>query len=207
MTGYGHQRADGHQEAVDMLYEAGSTLGGTLRNSSRTRRRYDRIAVMIVVASLLLTAPLAYGAPAGPASQSDPHIFKVVDRNGNLVGYTVTENMVAREINNVWVTFYVHPAVGIFDSSAIYLYYLAPECGGASYVPHYSTFSEGTRVGSKLYYPKDQRELTPKSLRIASPSGEDGVCYPALDIPGVYGLATTVDVDSFGLELPFKAQQ
>jgi hypothetical protein len=161
----------------------------------------------MVMGSLLLTAPLASGAPAGAASQSDPHIFRVVDRNGSLVGYTVTENMVAREIDNVWVTFYVHPAVGIFDSGAIYLHYLTPGCTGASYVTHYSTFSEGTRVGSRLYYPKDQRQLTPKSFRIASPSGEDGVCYAASDIPGVYGLAATVDVDSFGLELPFRAQQ
>ncbi len=184
-----------------MLYEAVSTLPGTLLNSSRPKCRYGWASLLIVVTTLLLTAPLAYGA------QSDPHIFKVVDRNGDLVGYTVTENMVAREINNVWVTFYVHPAVGIFDSGAIYLYYLTPECTGASYITHYSTFSEGTRVGSRLYYPKDQRQLTPKSLRVASASGEDGICYAASDIAGVYGLATTVDVDSFGLELPFKAQQ
>ena len=198
---------NGNQKAGEMLYEAASVLPDKSRNPSRLKRQYGRIALMIVVASLLLTAPLAYGAPAGAASQSDPHIFKVIDRNGNLVGYTVTENMVAREINNVWVTFYVHPAVGIYDSGAIYLYYLTPECTGASYITHYSTFSEGTRVGSKLYYPKDQRQLTPKSLRIASPSGEDGFCYAASDIAGVYGVATTVDVDSFGLELPFRAQQ
>ena len=191
-----------------MLYEAGSILSGTLRIPSRPKRRYGRIAVMIIVASFLLTVPLAYGAPAGgAASPGDPRIFRVVDRNGTLVGYTVTENMVAREIDNLWVTFYVHPSVGIFDSAAIYLYYLSPGCAGASYVTHYSTFSEGTRVGSKLYYPKDQRELTPKSVRLASPSGEDGVCYPASNITGVYGLAATVDVDSFGLELPFRAQQ
>jgi hypothetical protein len=190
-----------------MLYEAASTLPGALRNPSWRKRQYGWAAVVIVVASVLLAVPLAYGAPAGAASQSDPHIFKVVDRNGTVVGYTVTENMVAREINNVWVTFYVHPAVGIFDSGAIYLYYLTPECTGASYITHYSTFSEGTRVGSRLYYPKDQRQLTPKSLRVASPSGEDGLCYAASAIAGVYGLATTVDVDSFGLELPFKAQQ
>ena len=192
-----------------MLHEAESSLPpNASRNPSRPKCRYTWIAATMYVAGLLLTAPLAYGAPAGgAASPSDPHVFKVVDRNGNLVGYTVTENMVAREIDNVWVTFYVHPAVGIFDSAGIYLYYLSPGCTGASYITHYSTFSEGTRVGSKLYYPKDQRQLTPKSVRLASPSGEDGVCYAAQDIPGVFGLATTVDVDSFGLELPFRAQQ
>ena len=100
----------------------------------------------------------------------------------------------------------VHPAVGIFDSGAIYLYYLTPECTGTSYITHYSTFSEGTRVGSKLYYPKDQQQLTPRSLRVAYPN-EDGLCYAAENVAGVYGVATTVDVDSFGLELPFKAQQ
>jgi hypothetical protein len=131
----------------------------------------------------------------------------VLDKNGSLVGYAVTETMVAREINGVWVTFFVHPSVGIFDSGAIYLYYLTPGCSGTSYVTHYSMFSEGTRVGSKLYYPKDQLQLTPQSLRVVSASGEDGQCYAAPDIPGAYGVATTVEVNSFGLELPFKAQQ
>ncbi len=187
-----------------MRYQAVSDLPGILRNPSRPARRHGWLAVMIVVTSLLLTAPLAYGAPAGG---NDPHVFKVVDKNGNLVGYTVTQNMVVREIDDVWVTFYVHPAVGIYDSEAIYLHYLTLDCTGTSYITHYSTFSEGTRVGSRLYYPKDQQQLNPRSVRVASANGEDGACYPTSDIPGVYGVATTVDVRSFGLELPFKAQR
>jgi hypothetical protein len=161
----------------------------------------------VAVASLLLIASLASAAPAGTSGRNDPHVFKVVDKNGSLVGYTVTETMVAREIAGVWVTFFVHPAHGIYDSGAIYLYYMTPDCSGTSYVTHYSTFSEGTRVGTKLYYPKDQLELTPRSLRVASASGDDGQCYATPDIPGAYGAAATVEINSFGLELPFKAQQ
>jgi hypothetical protein len=200
---------NGHQKAGKMFYEAASTLPDTLRNPSRPKRRYGRTALMIVVASVLLTAPLAYGAPAGGAGRGDPHVFRVVDKNAKLVGYMVTENMVAREINGVWVTFYVHPAVpdGIFNSDAIYLHYLTTNCSGTAYITHYSTFSEGTRVGSKLYYPADQQQLNPLSLRVEYGNGQPGPCYPASNIPGVYGVATTVDIDSFGLELPFRAVQ
>ena len=131
----------------------------------------------------------------------------MLDKNGKLVGYTVTENMVAREVNpSVWVTFFVHPAAGVFDSGAIYVYYMTPDCTGTTYITHYSTFSEGTRVGSKMYYPKDYQQLTPRSVRVTSPAG-DGACYAAPAVQGVYGVAATVDVNSFGLELPFKAQQ
>ena len=77
-----------------MLYKAGSTLPGTLRNPSRLRRRYGWIAATVVATSLLLTAQLADGLPAG-GNGNDKHGFKVVDKNGNLVGYTVTGNMVA----------------------------------------------------------------------------------------------------------------
>jgi hypothetical protein len=189
-----------------MLNKAASILSGMSRNPSRPKRTNGWSAVTMAATGLLLAASLAYGAPAGNG-RSDPHVFKVVDKNGSIVGYTVTENMVAREIDGVWVTFYVHPAVGIYDSGALYLNYLTTDCTGTSYITHYSTFSEGTRVGSKLYYPKDQQQLTPRSVRVAYASGEDGACYPASDIAGVYGVATTVDVSSFGLELPFKAQQ
>lgn len=190
-----------------MLYEAVSTLPGTLLNSSRPKCRYGWASLLIVVTALLLVASLAYAAPAGGNADSEHRGFRVLDKNGKLVGYTVTENMVAREVNALWVTFYVHTAAGIFDSGAIYVYYMTPNCTGTSYITHYSTFAEGTRVGSKMYYPKDYQQLTPRSLRVASPAGEDGACYAAPDVPGVYGEAATVDVSSFGLELPFKAQQ
>lgn len=199
--------ANGNLKVGDMLYEAESSLPtNPSRNPFRPMPGYAWIAATIVVTSLLVSAPVVSGAPAGGPSR-DPHVFKVVDKNGALVGYTVTENVVAREIDSVWVTFFIHPAVGIFDSGALYLNYLTTDCTGTAYISHYSTFSEGTRVGSKLYYPKDQQQLTPRSVRVASASGEDGTCYPASDIAGVYGVAATVDVNSFGFELPFKAQQ
>ncbi|HSD71210.1 MAG TPA: hypothetical protein VLE54_00385, partial [Thermoanaerobaculia bacterium] len=56
--------------------------------------------------------------------QGSPHVFRVVDRSGKFVGYSLTENLVAREISGVWVTFYLQPGVGIFDSSGIYLLYV-----------------------------------------------------------------------------------
>lgn len=158
--------------------------------------------------SFFFAAMLAQ-AGGGSNGRGDPHAFKVMDKNGNLVGYTVTDNMVAREINGVWVTFYVHPAFGsgIFDSEAIYLHYLTTNCTGTPYITHYSTFSEGTRVGPKLYYPTDQQQLNPQSLRVARGNGQEGPCYPASNIPGDYGVAASVDIDSFGFELPFKAVQ
>ena len=184
-----------------MAYEQ---VESTLSVQASSHSGHGRLAA--IVAALLLAASLASAAPpAGGSSGNEPHGFKVLDKNGKLVGYALTENMVVREIDNVWVSFYVHPAAGIFDSSAIYLNYLTTDCTGTTYITHYSTFSEGTRVGSKLYYPKDQQELNPKSVRVASADG-DGACYPASDIAGVYGVAATVDVNSFGLELPFKAQ-
>jgi hypothetical protein len=132
----------------------------------------------------------------------------VVDKNGALVGYTVTENVVAREIGTNWVSFYVHTGLGIFDSNAIYVYYTTADCSGTRYIPHYSTFAEGTRVGPKLYYPADQQVLNPQSLRVAFGNGDpDGPCQAASDITGVFGTAATVNVDTFGFELPFRAVQ
>jgi hypothetical protein len=165
-------------------------------------RRLVSRNVFTAVLGVLLATTLAYAA--GGNSHGDPQVFRVLDRHGKLVGYTVTDNMVAREIDGVWVTFYVHPAVGIFDSTAIYLHYMTTDCTGTAYITHYSTFSEGTRVGPRLYYPADQQELNPQSLRVAS-TNRESACHPTSNIPGIYGVATTADIDSFGLELPFKA--
>lgn len=175
-----------------------------MRTVFRTPSRVFKSATLVVaVVSLFLSAArLAY---AGNGNSSQPHGFRVLDKHGKLVGYSLTDNLVAREINGVWVTFYVHPGTGIFDSRAIYVYYTTPDCSGTPYVTHYSNFSEGTRVGSTLYYPADAQELTPRSVRVAFGDGEASLCSPAPNVSGVYGVATTVDVDSFGLELPFKA--
>jgi hypothetical protein len=162
--------------------------------------------ILLAVMSFFFAAIPAQ-AGGGSNGRGDPHIFRVLDKRGNLVGYTVTDNMVAREINGVWVTFYVHPASGIFNSDAIYLHYLTTDCTGTPYITHYSTFSEGTRVGPKLYYPTDQQQLNPQSLRVVYGDGRVDTCQPASNIPGVYGVATTVDVESFGLETPFTATQ
>ena len=185
-----------------MVYETARYLPVASQEPSKRERRR---ALPIVLASLLLTASLAQGAPAGGSN----HPFRVIDKRGKLVGYTVTENMVAREINGVWVSFYVHPTDpdGIFDSDAIYLNYLTTDCSGTAYVTHYSTFCEGTRVGPKLYYPADQQMLTPLSLRVAHGNGQLDACQPASNISGSYGVAATVDISTFGLELPFTATQ
>ena len=171
------------------------------RKDWRTNRRGTALASVAVAVSLVLTSSLAYAVPPGTARP-----FRVIDKNGALVGYTVTENIVAREINGNWVSFYVHTAQGIFDSNAIYIYYTTADCSGTRYIPHYSSFAEGTRVGSRLYYPADQQVLNPQSLRVADANTE-GPCLAASDISGVYGTAATVNIDTFGLELPFKAVQ
>jgi hypothetical protein len=154
-----------------------------------------------VTTLFLATAKFAYAANGN----GNLHAFRVVDKRGRLVGYSLTENVVAREVDGVWVTFYSQPATGIFDSRAIYIYYSTSDCSGTPYITHYSNFSEGTRVGPTLYYPTDAQELTPRSLRLAFGSGEEGACSLAPNVSGVFGVATTVDVDSFGLEPPFKA--
>jgi len=168
---------------------------------------YASARILLAVIGLFLAAIPAQAA-GGSNGRADPHVFRVLDKRGKLVGYTVTENMVAREIDGVWVTFYVHPVdrAGIFNSEAIYLHYLTTDCSGTAYVTHYSTFSEGTRVGPKLYYPTDQQQLNPRSLRVAREDGFDG-CQPASNISGVYGVATSVEIESFGFEVPFKAVQ
>jgi hypothetical protein len=203
---------DGRKKAVAMnTVEVASIPSESSSKSSRPKRLAACLAVIAGAAGLLLTASAATAAPAGgsngAAARTAAQPFRVLDKNGNLVGYTVTENMVARLVDNVWVSFYIHPAVGIYDAGAIYLNYLTTDCSGPAYITHYSTFSEGTRVGAKLYYPKDQQQLTPLSVRIATPEGETGTCSAASNIAGVYGVAATVDVSSFGLELPFTAQQ
>lgn len=158
-------------------------------------------ALLFAITTLFLaTAKFAHAG-----NGNSPHAFRVIDRRGRLVGYSLTDNVVARQINGVWVTFYAHPGTGIFDSRAIYLYYLTSDCSGTAYVTHYSNFSEGTRVGSTMYYPTDAQELTPRSLRVASGDGELSLCSLGPNVSGVFGVATTVDVDSFGLEPPFKA--
>jgi hypothetical protein len=157
----------------------------------------------------LLLAPTGFARAdnGNSTGHGDPHVFRVVDKYGKLVGYSLSENLVAREINGSWVTFYVHPGEGIFNSRAIYVHYLTTDCSGPRYISHYSTFAEGTRVGSTLYYPTDAQVLGPRSLRIVSGNGEEGICTSASEIPGVFGVATTIEVDSFGLETPFKAVQ
>ena len=150
---------------------------------------------------------LAIAAGASAGNGNSPQGFRVLDRHNKLVGYSLSDNLVARQINGIWVTFYSQPASGIFDSRAIYVYYLTTDCSGARYVTHYSNFSEGTRVGPTLYYPADAQVLTPRSLRVVSGSGEEGLCAQAPDVAGVYGLASTVEVNSFALEPPFKATQ
>jgi hypothetical protein len=168
--------------------------------SARLQNR-RRGAVGLVVA-LLLTSSLVYAVP--PAGNRP---FRVIDRNGALVGYTVTENLVAREINGQWVSFYVHTGLGIFDSEAIYVYYTTTDCSGTRYVPHYSMFAEGTRVGNLLYYPAGQEVLSPLSVRVAYTGGQEGPCHAVPEARGVYGTVSTVNVDSFGLNLPFRAVQ
>lgn len=147
---------------------------------------------------------IAAGASAGNGNSSQGQ-FRVLDRHNKLVGFSLTDNLVARDIDGTWVTFYVQPGTGIFDARAIYVHYLTTDCSGPRYVTHYSNFSEGTRVGNTMYYPADAQILTPRSLRVVYANGQEGLCTQAPDVSGVFGLATTVDVDSFGLELPFKA--
>jgi hypothetical protein len=163
-------------------------------------RSLFRLLVAVVFA--LVTAA---GAFAGNGNSQGR--FRVLDKHGKLVGYSLTDNLVAREIDGVWVTFYVQPGRGIFDSRAIYVHYLTADCSGPRYITHYSNFSEGTRVGPTLYYPADAQDLTPRSQRVVSGNGEEGLCTLATEAPGFFGLVTTVDVESFGLELPFKAVQ
>jgi hypothetical protein len=163
--------------------------------------------VLFAFVGLFLTATLAIAQRGNPQQQgqSSSPGFRVLDRNGALVGYAVSENLVARDIGGTWVTFYFHPAHGIYDSGAVYLHYLTTNCSGPAFVTHYSTFSEGTRVGPKLYYPADSQTINPLSLRLAFGDGTLGACNAASDIEGVYGVATSADVASFGLVLPFKA--
>lgn len=164
------------------------------------RRRWS-IGLPLVLAVLFLSSSLAR------AVQPNARPFKVVDKNGVLVGYTVTENVVAREIAGNWVTFYIHTGLGIFDSNAVYVYYTTSDCSGTPYLAKYSTFAAGTRVGPTLYYPADQQVLTPQSLRVVYAGGDEGPCLATPDTPGVYGTAATVNVDSFGLQLPFRVVQ
>lgn len=165
-------------------------------------------ALLFTAASVFLVGPGRALADSGNSQgQGSPHVFRVVDRSGKFVGYSLTENLVAREINGVWVTFYLQPGVGIFDSSGIYLLYVTSDCSGTPYITHYSTFSEGTRVGPRLYYPVGTLDLAPRSFRLATGNGPEGACTSTPDLPGVYGVATTVDVDSFALAPPFRATQ
>jgi hypothetical protein len=159
-----------------------------------------------IFAAVGFALAIAAGASAGNGNSSQGQ-FRVLDKHNKLVGYPLTDNLVVRDINGTWVTFYVQPGVGIFDSRAIYVNYLTTDCSGPRYITHYSNFSEGTCVGPTMYYPVDAQVLTPRSVRVVYGNGQEGLCTQAPGVSGVFGLATTVDVDSFGLELPFKAVQ
>jgi hypothetical protein len=179
------------------------TLPKTTGHVCGRRRASGSIAAGLLGAVLFVVSSSAFAVQPGAARP-----FRVVDKNGALVGYTVTENVVARQIGTEWVTFYVHTGLGIFDSNAIYVYYTTSDCSGTRYIPHYSTFAEGTRVGPQLYYPADQQVLTPQSVRVVYGNGDpDGLCQATSNLSGVYGAVATVNVDSFGLQLPFKAIQ
>jgi hypothetical protein len=158
-----------------------------------------------LIAAVSFALATAAGAFAG--NGNSPQAFRVLDKHNKLVGYSLTDNLVARQINGTWVTFYAQPASGIFDSRAIYVYYLTSDCSGTRYVTHYSNFSEGTRVGPTLFYPSEAQVLTPRSTKVLYGTGEEGLCTAAADVEGVYGVATTVSIDSFNLEPPFKATQ
>ena len=164
--------------------------------------RHGSIELFTLTTLILFTTSVAGAVPAG-----NNRPFRVVDRNGALVGYTITENLVAREIDGNWVSFYVHTGLGVFDSNAIYVFFTTPNCSGPRYIPHYSTFAEGTRVGPLLYYPSDQHEMSPQSLRVEYASGDSGPCLAGSNLTGVYGAVATVSVDSFQLQLPFRAVQ
>ena len=164
-------------------------------------------ALLFATLGLLVSPPESARADNGNGNGNSPHVFRVVDKRGKLVGYSLTENLVAREVNGAWVTFYVQPGPGIFDSKAIYFFYLTNDCSGPRYLPHYSTFSEGTRVGASLYYPVGALDLNPRSVRLATAEGDEGFCRAATDATGVYGVATSVEIDSFNLEAPFKSTQ
>jgi hypothetical protein len=155
----------------------------------------------------VLGLSIAAIASAQGNSGRDPKPFRVVDKNAKVVGVALTENLVVREIDGTFVTFTVHPVLGIFDSGAIYVSFATADCTGTRYVPHYTAFSEGVRVGSKLFYPIGQQELTPGSVRVVFADETESACFVAAAIPGSYGEAVTVDVTSFGLEPPFKAVQ
>jgi hypothetical protein len=175
-----------------------------LRSTSKRIRLYRSATLLVAAIGLLLAAT---GFARADNGNSSGHGFRVVDKRGKLVGYSISENLVAREINGTWVTFYVQPGTGVFDSRAIYVHYLTTDCSGSRYISHYSTFAEGTRVGATLYYPTDTQVVSPRSLRVISGDGDEGVCAPASNVLGVYGVAATIEVDSFGLEVPFRAIQ
>jgi hypothetical protein len=192
-----------HFRTTDLMNRL-NVEGATMRAKNFPESNANR-AGRSVVSILALLFFLA--SAVSDASPANPRPFRVVDRNGALVGYPVTENLVAREIGTNWVTFYVHTGQGIFDSNAIYVYYTTTDCSGTRYIPHYSTFAEGTRVGSQLYYPVDSQVLDPQSLRIEYGSGDPGPCLAGSDLTGVYGAVSTVNVNSFNLQLPFRAIQ
>jgi hypothetical protein len=171
-----------------------------------SRGAFQSAVLLIATIGWLVSAPETVRAENGNGNGNSPHVFRVVDKRGKLVGYSLTENLVAREVNGVWVTFYVQPGRGIFDSKAIYFFYLTNDCSGPRYIPHYSTFGEGTRVGPSLHYPVGAEELNPRSVRLAS-AQDEGLCTAATDAAGVYGVATSVEIDSFNVEPPFKATQ
>ena len=156
-----------------------------------------------VFAAVGFALAIAAGASAG--NGNSPQAFRLLDKHNKLVGYSLSDNLVVRQIDGVWVTFYAQPASGIFDSRAIYVYYLTTDCSGARYVTHYSNFSEGTRVGPTLFYPVDAQVLAPRSQRVVFGNGEEGLCSLAPGVDGSYGIVGTVDINSFALETPFKA--
>jgi len=165
----------------------------------------SRTSVVIVFLFLAATVLAQGNGERG----GDPHAFRVVDRDGKLVGYSVSDNIVAREIDKLWVSFYLHPATGIFDSEAVYVYFATADCTGTRHLPRYRVWLEGVRVGSQLYYPTDCFEMSPRSVRVVTERTDyDTACHVITDVWSYFfGPVASVEVGSFGLQPPFRVMQ
>ena len=175
-----------------------------------------RSLLSIAVAAVAAAALIGAASPSAVLRQARPvsgtGAFKAVDAHGHLVGYNVSGDYFAREIGGIWVSFPLSPA-GFMNSEAdpeastAAVVYPTSDCSGPGYL-YTDMFHKGAVIGSTLYYPSDPAQtITVLSREVFTPNNTQPVCEAGGSYSLLVGPATTFDLSSLNLSIPFTVTQ
>lgn len=156
-------------------------------------------AVRIVTATTVCDpkkeTPLSWSS-TGTAGPPGPGQLKVVDANGQFVGFVNGLDAVARVFGTEWNTFSVN-ALGLSNSGAG-LYYASTDCTGPAYFPYDANLpsqaeSTGTTSNGTFYYSFGSvvPSVTFASILVLNPDGTSGGCSSSGGTNDVRQVSTT----------------